>query len=936
MTTKRGSRWRKWDLHVHVPTTRLNNQYRTVGDEDKWEKFCQILHDSDASAIGITDYFDLRSYFEFKRRYAEVYPNDNSKTFFPNLELRLDKFFNKKIQHANVHVLFRPELTEQDALSFSYNLKLAQTDSDLDRRIPIKQVEDWSREKLEGAMVSIEDIHTAIRDTFSGLGHASDGAIIIASGRTDGLSPSGSESQRNFNSIDELDKKVDAIFSRSEDADHWLDTSRLGDSGVARAKPTFGGCDAHSFEDLEQMLGRSGSNDKRRWETTWIKADPTYDGLLQTLAEPRERVRIQPNEPDTKADMYVIDRIEFKDSEQFPPAVHFGRNLNAVIGSRSSGKSALLAYIAHGANPDETIRQQENANVHGARDVGPAAGMTWQEAACVHREIVWASGARTTGGIVYVPQNSLYSLSSRPQEVSDKIGPVLFNKFPDLETQFDQYSSQAAANAQSISTLVGEWFEWTTAEASASDALVNLGSKSSIEESHNDVKRRLALAKSELALSEDELNSHDSLQEALTRLDTTAQKSDNERLSADRSLGAPSPSSEDSASPTPRAKVSLSSNLSELPEELRVLLESEIRSIREAADARLATLYHAWKKQSEDKGTLASRTAMELREKNSTLLTKVSEAAVVDELSKEHQRHQALLAQLREAADEIENFKSSREGVEEKIRGALVQRDDLLDSFTAFFEASDHTIDDVQVIADRSREPADLKALTSDVKLNVRTKYVSVDDVTGWSIDASTIFADPVAFLRDCGSGLLPLKKGVDRSLFAERVLNTPEHVRFAAIMDGDRIGGFSPSTMTPGKQALFALTLILHESDAPWPLLIDQPEDDLDSRSIFSFVVPYLAERKRERQIIMVTHDANLVVGADAEAVVIANRHGEDRPNAGALEFDYRTGALEDLEADPHSEATLSRVGIRDHCCEILDGGVEAFSKRRSKYRLH
>ena len=76
------------------------------------------------------------------------------------------------------------------------------------------------------------------------------------------------------------------------------------------------------------------------------------------------------------------------------------------------------------------------------------------------------------------------------------------------------------------------------------------------------------------------------------------------------------------------------------------------------------------------------------------------------------------------------------------------------------------------------------------------------------------------------------------------------------------------------GKQALFALTLILNESQEPWPLLIDQPEDDLDSRSIYLAIVPYLGERKKERQIIMVSHNANLVIGADSEVVIVANRH--------------------------------------------------------------
>jgi ABC-type cobalamin/Fe3+-siderophores transport system ATPase subunit len=141
---------------------------------------------------------------------------------------------------------------------------------------------------------------------------------------------------------------------------------------------------------------------------------------------------------------------------------------------------------------------------------------------------------------------------------------------------------------------------------------------------------------------------------------------------------------------------------------------------------------------------------------------------------------------------------------------------------------------------------------------------------------------------------------------------------------------------MTPGKQALFALTLILAESGEPWPLLIDQPEDDLDSRSVCEVIVKDLMRRKRERQIILVSHDANLVIGADSEEVIVANRHGDDRPNRGAKKFAYLTGSLEhSVPRDPRVKTVLDTAGIREHACDILDGGAEAFQKRKDKYRI-
>jgi predicted ATP-dependent endonuclease of OLD family len=128
---------------------------------------------------------------------------------------------------------------------------------------------------------------------------------------------------------------------------------------------------------------------------------------------------------------------------------------------------------------------------------------------------------------------------------------------------------------------------------------------------------------------------------------------------------------------------------------------------------------------------------------------------------------------------------------------------------------------------------------------------------------------------------------------------------------------------------------LILGEAEERWTLLIDQPEDDLDSRSIYSDIVRYLVEQKKERQIILVTHNANLVVGADAESVIVANRHGDDRKNRDGRTFDYLTGSLEHSRKRQASSFELERMGIREHAVEILDGGKEAFQKRRDKYKI-
>ncbi len=58
----RGSEWRKRDLHLHSPKTKLNNQFKKYGS-NCWDKYCEILHNSDVQVFGITDYFSADGHF---------------------------------------------------------------------------------------------------------------------------------------------------------------------------------------------------------------------------------------------------------------------------------------------------------------------------------------------------------------------------------------------------------------------------------------------------------------------------------------------------------------------------------------------------------------------------------------------------------------------------------------------------------------------------------------------------------------------------------------------------------------------------------------------------------------------------------------------------------------------------------------------------------
>src|SRR5690606_12623803 len=87
---------------------------------------------------------------------------------------------------------------------------------------------------------------------------------------------------------------------------------------------------------------------------------------------------------------------------------------------------------------------------------------------------------------------------------------------------------------------------------------------------------------------------------------------------------------------------------------------------------------------------------------------------------------------------------------------------------------------------------------------------------------------------------------------------------------------------------------LLLDFSDKECPILIDQPEDDLDNRAIYADLVRYLKKKKKKRQIIVVTHNPNIVVGADSEQVIVANQNGIDTKNRNNIKFQYVSGSLE------------------------------------------
>ena len=127
--------------------------------------------------------------------------------------------------------------------------------------------------------------------------------------------------------------------------------------------------------------------------------------------------------------------------------------------------------------------------------------------------------------------------------------------------------------------------------------------------------------------------------------------------------------------------------------------------------------------------------------------------------------------------------------------------------------------------------------------------------------------------------------------------------------------GGTYFKDMTGGQKAIAFLELIFSLSNERYPILIDQPEDDLDVGGITNDLVAFITGEKLDRQIIIVSHNANLVVCSDSEQIIPCNVIKTNN----VLDFEYVTGAIE----NPARTADIIK---------ILEGGSDALRKRRLK----
>ncbi|MBI2416936.1 MAG: AAA family ATPase [Ignavibacteriales bacterium] len=372
-----GSVWRKWDLHIHTPASfhwKGGQTFKEMSEPDKVSE-CKKLYDAiennDICAYAIMDYWTFDGYLLLKK-----YINDNSlvlsKTVFPGMELRIEAPTNYRL---NIHVILSDQLTPQQLTDFKSKLHigiLGRPISD-ESIIEFAKKHDASKAKIHGyddpatlddkkllelgsktVEISRESFASALKTIPEGKA-----LVVMPYDTSDGLKKL---DWKNQPSADNFFMQLPDIFeSRDEESINlFLDiVTESNKNFIAnfqktlgnRQKPVISGSDAHRYSDYGNYPSR---------KATWIKADPTFNGLKQIMYEPRSRVYIGELPPKMKKvanyPNYFIKKLEISsisnENEWFDNVqpIELNSNLISIIGNKGSGKSALADIIGATGN----------------------------------------------------------------------------------------------------------------------------------------------------------------------------------------------------------------------------------------------------------------------------------------------------------------------------------------------------------------------------------------------------------------------------------------------------------------------------------------------------------------------------------------------------------------------------------------------------------
>ncbi|HUV51039.1 MAG TPA: PHP domain-containing protein [Anaerolineae bacterium] len=898
----KGSEWRKWDLHIHSIYSRENRAKLEIKD---------IFNNAitkNVAVIAITDHSNVDGLDEIWSVWEneKTENGDNIKdviTFFPGVELKASSgergvhflvVFPPYIQHRISHI----QKVDKDFLINSFLSKIDCAKSD------VQNSGDGSYDK--GLFQIAVDLEKTAQ-----LAHKLGGLIIVHNGNKD----------HGF------DQEI-AHPADSADEKELLNT--LGPYKEKLMKECVDICEFPNWNSYHQNEAKfylekfnkssvvfSDSHDQYLLNTTtWIKADPTFEGFKQILFEPIERVCIQDLSPQIDfpkpffsriiADAKIInnENITFNSAD-----IPLNPNLVSIIGGRGTGKSILLDCLY------KTFHSGEERNIDdNIVNINPTNFKVDYEKS--DGEIIhYNFSDKEPLSYLHVRQGEIKQIVKNPEQLSKHIKNLLRIS---IEEDVPKYEYDLSNLLEKIISIKS-WFITTDTDGNIinSEEYNNKRikeNKSLIKTITTDKNKKLIEDYKKNSIS---INNKEILIKRLEELQST---SENYKAEIERLI----------------KEINESGQLvSSLPNIDFSPLETSIQKSQEKLTNEINKL------KGNNKNIVEEFKNQGIDQDISGLLTKVNQYQGIIDKSVDK------INEIKRKTEELEKRINNRVLFKDNINSDLTQQKKNVDrAFTSLKEGPENwsqiqkslvknLLKDIQIYAqinfnvgkfydglsgllngqkfrstathtqlDRIKAKIKVDSYESFLKLIGNEKIIS--DNEGKLINLDEFALNDDFFLKDVGFDMFEY-------LYLSRY-----RIRYLTINAVIEYKGKKPEKLSVGQRGTFYICMKLATDPFGSPFVFDQPEDDLDNEFIMEDLVPLFKEIKKYRQVIIATHNANLVVNADAEQVIVANNTDEV--------LSYRSGSLE------HTDRKTKK-GIREEVCRILEGGETAFEKRELKY---
>lgn len=919
---RRGSEWRKWDLHFHTKGTNKNDQFTSPD----FDSFCNILFkkalENQIAVFGITDYFSIENYKKVIAFVGNIETNNNFTTdeivkikkifILPNVELRMLPVTDSG-RLINIHCIFNPTFIPSIENNFFGSIEYSagtgkkykmnkQGIIDLGKSLESGLNEEQAYVKgVSSYIVSHSQLQTLLDENAL---FRENVIIAVSNSNKDGASAMQKHydffENESDSSLEAVRKSIynisDCIFSGNpEDRKYFLGKKRDDAKTVIKKcgslKPCIHGSDAHTENKL------FAPDDNR---TCWIKANPTFEGLKQILFEPEERVKIQETKPEEKSVYQVIDSVILNETAFWNETIHFNENLNTIIGGRSTGKSTLLKAIAKKIN-NRIDSEDEFVKNH-------LSGVA----------VIWKDSEESASrDIDFFPQSYMYEIAKDENKTNKLIQDIIRNRAEN--EKLEEYKSKNESLKKNITKNILDIFQIQSDIEALQEQLIEKGDKKGVEIEIEILNIKINELSKNSQTSEDELRIYRKLLLDISERERLVSQAVSDLKLFER-MKITTPINNSYPTENGFDKLSFILNEAELNRHFKNLtiktekewleiVESFVNSTTNGRAQNISKIEEIKKKGTYIKCTKYYSNNKELSDVQHKLK---EENKKLQEISQLEKQITSLNAQKKIVLQTIvENHLFYKTNTENIVKSLSIEFDGVKITLKMNFQKENLK----NYIESRLNQRGNERQSFIDTFINQYESKTS---------EQSKIFLSK-AINKEIDYKNYNTNQSVANELYTTNWFD----ISYELSYQDDTF-----SEMSEGKQAFVILKLLLDFSTKKCPILIDQPEDSLDNRAIYNELVQYIKTKKKERQIILVTHNPNVVVSADAENVIVANQNGNDCLNIDNIKFQYINGALEDTKArDENGTIILQSQGIREHVCEILEGGREAFEKREKKY---